>query len=333
MSCGHKGVSGHSVVHIYTPDLVRGNRVKAFWSRADAQPLPITVNVFRRYNGRRLYLELDGCPLCGVGVRAWPRNWNCQCIAGLGLLPWLNGEGCVGVWWVDGDVPYLVREVMRMPSVPNLDYRDLMQQGRTDWHQLVGVEDRKPLLPLVCDMLDRLDDVGGDLVELFDNAIGYSVEGYVLFREVSGRKIICFMTGGVGSDAAKEVEPELGHGAALGSAMLQFFYTWLGHQRGDSLALGALVRFFCLVVKPDSQAFLEYLHGGHRKHRGLKTLEQKCLEVVDPASLVNREVIHDLCSIRDVHAHVGHTTVSMLQSLLARVIAHETHASKIVLMK
>jgi hypothetical protein len=169
-------------------------------------------------------------------------------------------------------------------------------------------------LPAVLDLLDRSDNVAGDIIGLYERL---AARGERMFYRIivydDGKTVARFVSAKSGLDAIYEgaCQPD----EALARVILVHFQRWLCAQPKWHLALSALLRYFCLDDHVEVGAFSMYLGGYFRDIRAkMKTLVEICKARIGPLAQFAKES-YDESYLVPTSDRAGFLTVSMLTEM------------------
>lgn len=307
-------------LYISAKTLKQGNRVMAYYVSKRVKQT-VVVNVWRRYRGSRLYVELDACPTCGAAPKSFPSYSHCNCPFVQRVLGY--GLGHVGLWTVTS----------------NVDLFSWFPDACTDrdrglyWDLGRCMPDSKPMptcyyppkLSTIVTILSSGRLLKSGLVRLAQSYRGSPHCRYNI-DDTGGRQVavsyydFSFPSWSVPYYALPAVEGydrKTYRRALVAIAVLRTIKDWLALQPQHHLAISALCRRFAVVCEPDREDFA-LMAGGYRGVQvdlGTATLAYKCRRALSPFATFDRTglygedyinappmwaytmTVHDLCEL------------------------------------
>lgn len=275
---GHESLMG-SALYIPIGPIVDPSQVNALYYTRGRSPVVVRVNLWRRFGGRQVFVEVDTCPWCGHAGPCWPyyRRGCCQ----LGTLLFGHPARCGIVTY--GDAPAYIKDLLLYVSASDIT----ITRNHNAAGYVLGSSSRENVFPLMFDMLDSLQDVLSDLMRILKALVALGVYhirhfSHETVRGVSARCLIVEL-GCVGfafGPSRKET---------IWWAAVDAFVDWLREQPKATPIVGVLYRAFCAVVMVSSIEFAMFCAGSNRRPVGFPTLSYLCRQVIGVAEVAIEE--------------------------------------------
>jgi hypothetical protein len=281
-------------LYISTRTLKQGNRVMAYYVSKRVKQ-PVVVNVWRRYRGSRLYVELDACPTCGAAPKSFPSYSCCNCSFVQRVLGY--GLGRVGLWTTIRDVELFAW----FPEACTDKDKDLY------WDLGRSLPDSKPLptcyfppkLSTIIAILSSGRLLKSGLVRLVQSYRGAPYCRYNIDSSHKDRLFVSFYDYSFPAQSfpymalasVDSYDQATYKRALVAIAIMRNLMDWLSVQPQHHLAISVLCRRFAVVCEPDREDFALMAGGfrGVQLQMGTASLAYKCRRALSPYATFDRQ--------------------------------------------